>query len=118
VLPAGHHAFIYPFEGSVAVGPEGAQKVLATHHAGILSDGDEVEFSGGPDGGRVILLAGRPLLEPIVQYGPFVMNTREEIGQAMRDYQSGHRRIGSPNRRHVRLKTRSTWFFRHESEAC
>jgi redox-sensitive bicupin YhaK (pirin superfamily) len=89
VLPAGHHAFIYPFEGSVAVGAEGAQKILATHHAGILSDGDEVEFSGGPDGGRVILLAGRPLLEPIVQYGPFVMNTREEIEQAVRDYQSG-----------------------------
>lgn len=88
-LPAGHHAFIYPFEGSVAVGADGAQKILATHHAGILSDGDAVEFSGGPDGGRVILLAGRPLLEPIVQYGPFVMNTREEIEQAVRDYQSG-----------------------------
>ncbi len=42
-----------------------------------------------PEGGRVILLAGRPLLEPIVQYGPFVMNTREEIEQAVRDYQSG-----------------------------
>ena len=46
-------------------------------------------LTGGPDGGRVILLAGRPLLEPIVQYGPFVMNTREEIEQAIRDYQSG-----------------------------
>jgi len=88
-LPAGRHAFIYPFEGSVAVGAGGAQKSLATHHAGILSDGDAVEFSGGPDGGRFILLAGRPLLEPIVQYGPFVMNTREEIEQAVRDYQSG-----------------------------
>ena len=55
----------------------------------MLSDGDSVELTGGPDGSRVILLAGRPLLEPIVQYGPFVMNTREEIEQAIRDYQSG-----------------------------
>ena len=88
-LPAGYHAFVYPFEGSVAIGPDGARKILATHHAGILSDGDAVELTGGPEGGRVILLAGRPLLEPIVQYGPFVMNTREEIEQAVRDYQSG-----------------------------
>ncbi|MGH8713784.1 MAG: pirin family protein [Casimicrobiaceae bacterium] len=88
-LPAGHHAFVYPFEGTVDVGAEGAQRALATHHAGILTDGDAVELAGGPDGGRVILLAGRPLLEPIVQYGPFVMNTREEIEQAVRDYQSG-----------------------------
>ena len=88
-IPAGHHAFVYPFEGSVDVGPAGAAKRLATHSAGVLSDGDAVTLTGGPDGGRVILLAGRPLLEPIVQYGPFVMNTREEIEQAIRDYQNG-----------------------------
>ncbi|MGH8315074.1 MAG: pirin family protein [Steroidobacterales bacterium] len=88
-LPAGRHAFIYPFEGTVEVGPQGTRRTLATHHAGILSDGDAVEFAGGSEGGRVILLAGRPLREPVVQYGPFVMNTREEIDQAVRDYQSG-----------------------------
>ena len=55
----------------------------------LKQEGDAVAMSGGPDGGRVILLAGRPLLEPIVQYGPFVMNTREEIEQAIRDYQDG-----------------------------
>jgi hypothetical protein len=88
-VPAGYHAFVYPFEGSVAVGAESARRLLATHHAGVLSDGDAVELAGGPEGGRVILLSGRPLLEPIVQYGPFVMNTREEIEQAVRDYQSG-----------------------------
>jgi redox-sensitive bicupin YhaK (pirin superfamily) len=88
-VPAGYHAFVYPFEGSVAVGAESARRPLATHHAGILSDGDAVELTGGPEGGRVILLAGRPLLEPIVQYGPFVMNTREEVEQAVRDYQTG-----------------------------
>src|SRR5437868_4702315 len=77
-----YHAFVYPFEGSVIVGPRTAARTLAAHHAGVLSDGDEVELTGGADGGRVLLLAGRPLLEPIVQYGPFVMNSREEIEQA------------------------------------
>ena len=88
-LPEGYHAFVYPFEGTVEVGPQGARRVLETHSAGVLTDGDTLELSGGAGGGRVILLAGRPLLEPIVQYGPFVMNTREEIEQAIRDYQSG-----------------------------
>ncbi len=88
-LPTGYHAFVYPFEGTVEVGPQGAHRVLETHSAGVLTDGDTLEVSGGAEGGRVILLAGRPLLEPIVQYGPFVMNTREEIEQAIADYQSG-----------------------------
>ncbi len=88
-IQMGYHAFVYPFEGSVEIGPAGSRRPLQTHHAGVLSDGDGVELTGGAEGGRVILLAGRPLLEPIVQYGPFVMNTREEIEQAIRDYQSG-----------------------------
>ena len=88
-ITAGYHAFVYPFEGSVEIGPEGARRNLGLHSAGVLSDGDSVELVGGAEGGRVILLAGRPLLEPIVQYGPFVMNTRDEIEQAIRDYQSG-----------------------------
>ena len=46
-------------------------------------------MTAGDEAARFILLAGRPLLEPIVQYGPFVMNTREEIEQAIRDYQGG-----------------------------
>ena len=88
-LAPGYHAFVYPFEGSVDVGPAEARRPVQTHRAGILTDGDSVELTGGANGGRVILLAGRPLLEPIVQYGPFVMNTREEIEQAVHDYQSG-----------------------------
>jgi quercetin 2,3-dioxygenase len=88
-IAAGHNAFVYPFEGSVDVGSAGSARTLATHQAGILSDGDAVALTGGPNGGRVLLLAGRPLGEPVVQYGPFVMNTREEIDQAIRDYQSG-----------------------------
>ena len=85
----GHNAFVYPFEGSVEVGPAGSTRTVATHEAGILGDGDAVTLTGGPSGGRALLLAGRPLNEPVAQYGPFVMNTREEIEQAIRDYQSG-----------------------------
>jgi quercetin 2,3-dioxygenase len=88
-IPAGHNAFVYPFEGSVEVGPAGATRRLRTHDAGVLSDGDELTLTAGPEGARMILLAGKPLLEPIVQYGPFVMNTREEIEQAIHDYQTG-----------------------------
>jgi redox-sensitive bicupin YhaK (pirin superfamily) len=89
-IAAGHNAFVYAFEGSVRVGAAQAAKELATHHTGILSDGDDVTLTGGPSGGRALLLAGRPLREPVVQYGPFVMNTREEIEQAIEDYQSGN----------------------------
>ncbi|TMH31410.1 MAG: pirin family protein [Betaproteobacteria bacterium] len=88
-IAPGYHAFVYPFEGSVEVGSAGKRRGLKTHHAGVLSDGDAVELTGCEQGGRIILLAAKPLLEPIVQYGPFVMNTREEVEQAVRDYQSG-----------------------------
>lgn len=88
-IDAGHNAFVYPFEGSVEVGGEGSARPLRAHQAGVLSDGDGVIVTAGADGARFLLLAGRPLREPVVQYGPFVMNTREEIEQAIRDYQSG-----------------------------
>lgn len=82
-----HNAFIYVFEGSATVGA--AARSLATHSAGVLAAGDLVEVCAGSDGARFLLLAGRPLGEPVVQHGPFVMNTREEIEQAIRDYHSG-----------------------------
>jgi len=88
-VPAGYQAFLYVFEGSVTVGPADAARPLDVHKAGIFSDGDAVEVAGGAEGGRFILLAGRPLREPVVQYGPFVMNTTQEIERAIRDYQSG-----------------------------
>jgi hypothetical protein len=88
-IQAGYSAFVYPFEGSVEVGPAGAARPLRAHDAGVLGDGDEVVLTAGPQGARVILLAGRPLREPVAQYGPFVMNTREEVEQAIRDYQNG-----------------------------
>ena len=86
-LPAGHNAFLYAYEGEAAVGEE--KKPLPRRAAGLLSDGDGVRIEAGAKGARVLLLAGMPLREPVVQYGPFVMNTREEIEQAIADYQSG-----------------------------
>jgi len=84
-----YNAFLYPYEGSVNVGLRDAARTLDTHHAGVLSAGDRIAVTAGADGVRLLVLAGRPLHEPVVQRGPFVMNTRDEIEQAIRDYQSG-----------------------------
>jgi redox-sensitive bicupin YhaK (pirin superfamily) len=81
----GKTVYVYPFEGSVEI----ADRVLKTHQGGVLGTGDTVEVKAGADGARFLVLAAKPIGEPIVQYGPFVMNTRQEIEQAIRDYQSG-----------------------------
>jgi len=86
-LPAGHNAFLYQYEGSSFVGAK--KEALANRTAALLTDGESVRIEAGEQGARVLALAGKPIGEPIVQYGPFVMNTREEIEQAIRDYQSG-----------------------------
>ncbi len=88
-LPAGHQAFVYAYEGGVTIGEAVAAKTLPTQAAGVLTPGEQVTIVAGPEGARLVLIAGRPLREPIVQYGPFVMNTREEIEQAIRDYNDG-----------------------------
>jgi quercetin 2,3-dioxygenase len=92
-LPAGHQAFVYGYEGAAHVGQGHAARSLPQHHAGILSagdpTGDTVTLTASEAGARLLLLAARPLHEPVVQYGPFVMNTREEIEQAVQDYQTG-----------------------------
>jgi len=86
-VPADYNAFLYAYEGSAVVGKE--RKALARRAAGLLSGGDAVRIEAGAQGARVLLLAGRPIGEPVVQYGPFVMNTREEIEQALADFQAG-----------------------------
>jgi len=88
-LAAERNAFIYVFEGRLSVGAPATARTLATHSAGVLAAGGRVEVSAGAEGARFLLLAARPLGEPVVQHGPFVMNTREEIEQAIRDYHSG-----------------------------
>lgn len=89
-LTAGHTAFAYAYEGDAKIGGGDAARALPHQAAGVLTDdGDHVIFTAGDEGARLILVAGKPLREPIAQYGPFVMNTREEIEQAIQDYQSG-----------------------------
>jgi redox-sensitive bicupin YhaK (pirin superfamily) len=88
-LASDYTAFVYPFEGSVEIGPEDHAKTLGTQRAGLTSEGEEILLRGGDRGGRALLIAGRPLREPVFQYGPFVMSTREEVEQAVRDYQNG-----------------------------
>jgi redox-sensitive bicupin YhaK (pirin superfamily) len=86
-LPAGHNAFLYAYEGEARVGEDG--KALPNRAAGLLSAGGTLKIEAGAQGARVLVLAAKPLGEPVVQYGPFVMNTREEIEQAIADYQAG-----------------------------
>ncbi|MBA1147275.1 pirin family protein [Ectothiorhodospiraceae bacterium WFHF3C12] len=88
-IPPGHSGFFYVYRGAVGVPGGGVNDGLVEHgNAGVLSDGEVVAFEAASDVG-LLLLAARPLGEPVVQYGPFVMNSREEIEQALRDYQAG-----------------------------
>ncbi|MCV2369806.1 pirin family protein [Roseateles oligotrophus] len=88
-LPDTHNAFVYvyrgelQFAGAVQV-PQQRMAILANQ-----SGSDGLRFSAGPEGARAILVAGRPLNEPIAQHGPFVMNTQAELIQAVRDFQAG-----------------------------
>jgi len=89
-LPTGHNAFAYVYAGSVDIGPADAPRPVARGELAVLErDGDDVLLSAGAEPARLILVAGKPLDEPVVKYGPFVMNTQDQIVQAIRDYQSG-----------------------------
>jgi redox-sensitive bicupin YhaK (pirin superfamily) len=89
LLPEGHNAFAYVFEGDAAVGEGDEARTLDTQELGVLGGGDAFTVRGGARGARLILVAGRPLREPVARYGPFVMNTREQLMQAFVDYQEG-----------------------------
>jgi hypothetical protein len=84
-LPAGHHAFAFVFEGSATV----AGEAVATDHLAVLGDGEGVTVTAGDNGARMILVAGAPLREPVVQHGPFVMDSREAIQEAFDDFRAG-----------------------------
>jgi redox-sensitive bicupin YhaK (pirin superfamily) len=100
-LPLGHEGFVYVYRGSAEVGagasatavPRQRMAVLAHAHAGLEPEGaaaDGVRICNpGAEEARLLLIAGQPLREPIVQHGPFVMNTREQIFQAVQDFQAG-----------------------------
>jgi quercetin 2,3-dioxygenase len=93
-LSTDYAAFLYVFEGSLQVGAPPEASLLHAHELGVLGEGDEIRLEGvmagaGGKVARAILVAGRPLREPVVKYGPFVMNTREELQQAFEDFQRG-----------------------------
>jgi redox-sensitive bicupin YhaK (pirin superfamily) len=86
-IPAGHNAFIYTYSGEVKVG----EKAVPARSMAILANtegADGVSLTASADS-RFILIAGKPLNEPIVQYGPFVMNSQDQIFQAVNDFRAG-----------------------------
>ena len=87
-LPTGWTTLVFPLEGDVQAGP--GREDIPARHFGVFERSDDgvVKLNAEP-GTRVLVLAGEPIDEPVVAYGPFVMNTRQEIAQAFRDYQSG-----------------------------
>ena len=85
-LPDGHNAFVYVYRGGLSIGE---REVPVQRMAILANAGDGVRLTAGAEGARAILVAGRPLKEPIVQYGPFVMNSQQEIFQAVEDFRAG-----------------------------
>jgi redox-sensitive bicupin YhaK (pirin superfamily) len=94
-MPAGHNAFVYAYGGQPLRVGEGDGTPVASEHMAILSNAPDAEgvrlfaAAGQPGPSHALLVAGRPLRESIVQYGPFVMNSMQEIQQAVTDYQRG-----------------------------
>ena len=86
-IPRGHTAFAYLFDGAGTCGP--GQTSAAGRKLVVFGDGDAVQVHAGAGGARFLLVSGAPLGEPIARYGPFVMNTRAEIMQALTDLQNG-----------------------------
>lgn len=85
-LPGSHNAFAYVYRGALEIG---TRQVEQRQMAVLANGGDGVRLRAAADGARVLLIAGQPLNEPIAQCGPFVMNTNEQIFQAVQDYQAG-----------------------------
>ncbi|MGH8063574.1 MAG: pirin family protein [Pseudoxanthomonas sp.] len=88
-LPEGHNAFAYVFEGAATVGEGDDARALETHEMAVLGGGDLLQLRAGAQAARLIVVAGRPLREPVMRHGPFVMNTKQELMQAFVDFQEG-----------------------------
>jgi redox-sensitive bicupin YhaK (pirin superfamily) len=90
-VPRGHTALAYVFEGSVSIGgpAPGSSAGVAAPRLVVLGDGDVVRVHAGGAPARFLLLAAQPLHEPYARWGPFVMNTQEEIAQALQELRDG-----------------------------
>ncbi len=89
VLRPGDNAVAYIYQGRVTFGAGAAAQEIAAGRLAVFSDGSQLSAATGTTPGRFLLLAARPLGEPVARYGPFVMNTREQLAQAVEDYQRG-----------------------------
>ncbi len=85
-VPESHNGMLYLYEGSARLGDTELQLSAANI---LANDGDHISLNSGKAGARLLLIAGKPIGEPVVQYGPFVMNSREEIEQTLQDYRDG-----------------------------
>ena len=88
-MTLGHQGFVHVFGGALRLAASGGETEVRMGQLAVLSDGDHVALRAGPDGARLIVVAGRPLREPVAWHGPFVMNTADEIREAIADYQAG-----------------------------
>lgn len=88
-LPDSHNGFAYVFEGTASIGAGEQSRELSAPQLAVLDGGPVVRLGAGDGGARVLLVAGKPLGEPVARHGPFVMNTREELMQAFADFQAG-----------------------------
>jgi redox-sensitive bicupin YhaK (pirin superfamily) len=90
-LPETHNAFVYVVSGEISViaDDRSADTRIGSQALAVLDSGENVRLVTGEQDARVLLVAGKPIDEPVARYGPFVMNTRAELIQAAEDYQSG-----------------------------
>jgi redox-sensitive bicupin YhaK (pirin superfamily) len=93
-VPLDHAAFLYVYEGSVRVGSGESAATVGAHQLAVLGNGVDIRLEGREPPSdahvsRAIIVAGKPLREPVAKYGPFVMSTREEVLRAIDDFQNG-----------------------------
>jgi hypothetical protein len=89
-LAQGHNAFVYVIAGDlVAPAADGSDSEIGADQLAVLGKGEGIRLRGGSQACRFLLIAGKPLNEPVARHGPFVMNTQDELRQAFSDYQSG-----------------------------
>jgi redox-sensitive bicupin YhaK (pirin superfamily) len=87
-IPSGHNAFAFVFQGAAKVGPQTMPRELVKGDLAVLTDQGSLTATATKDA-RILIVAAKPLREPIAKYGPFVMNTQDELRQAFSDFQQG-----------------------------